>query len=204
MRDALRHGRLVAERNAILAVVPADPIAEIRTAELQRSRLEAEREHLAKGTGRYRDHPVAQALGELRRTESNVARLERNLGGGRSRKERRAWRTGLEEWRPKLAAAVRDVGEVSAPELARIDREEQGLQKRLAGLWLRRDTYQSWAARHPEAEGRLEHLNAEIGSLDQVLDRKAPSRDLPRSLQPERWAELARSQDRSLGLDLGL
>ena len=204
MRDALRHGRLVAERDAILAVVPANPTAEIRAAELQRSRLDAEREHLAKGTGRYRDHPVRQALGELRLAESNVARLQRNLAGCRSRKERKAWEADLEEWRRKLAAAARDLAEVSDPELTRLDKEEQGLQRRLTGLWSRREKYESWAARHPEAERRLEHLNAEIGPLDQILDRKGPGRDLPQSLQPERWAELAHSQDRSLGLDLGL
>ena len=43
-----------------------------------------------------------------------------------------------------------------------------------------------------------------IDSLDEALGSTIPAPDLPRSLQPERWAELARSQDRSLGLDLGM
>ena len=204
VRDALRRGRLVAERDAILAVAPADPTAQIRAAELQRSRLEAEGKDLAKGTGRYRDHPVAEARDELSRAESNVARLERNLSRSRrSRKERRAWRSELEEWRPKLAAARRDVADVTAPELARLYKEHQGLQKRLDDLWRQRENYQARAASHPEAERRLDHLSAEIALLDQADDRTAPSRDLPASLQPERWAQLARSQDRRRGLDLG-
>jgi hypothetical protein len=49
MRDALRCGRLVAERAAISAVVPPDPAAHIRAAELRRSRLQREREDLAAG-----------------------------------------------------------------------------------------------------------------------------------------------------------
>ncbi len=57
MRDALRHGRLVAERDAILAGMPPDPSAEIRAAELARGRLERERNDLAKGAGQFRDHP---------------------------------------------------------------------------------------------------------------------------------------------------
>jgi len=62
MRDALRRGRLAAEREAILAVAPPDPAAHIRAAELQRRQLARERQDLAAGEGSYRDHPVSQAL----------------------------------------------------------------------------------------------------------------------------------------------
>ena len=80
-RDALRRGRLVAERQAILAVVPPNPTAAIR-AEAERARLQQDREDLAAGTGRYRDHPVASALRELQQAEGSIARLERNLPAG--------------------------------------------------------------------------------------------------------------------------
>jgi hypothetical protein len=204
MRDALRHGRLVAERDAILAVIPHDPSAEVRAAELQRSRLEKEREDLANGTGRYRDHPIAHALRELSSAESNIARLERNLSrSGRPWKDKRAWRVELQEWRPKLAVAARDVADLTAPELARLDKDDQRLRKRLDGLCHQRQTYQSWASRHPEAEGRLDQLAVEVASLEDSLDRKPPGRDLPPSLQPDRWAQLMRGQDRTLRLDLG-
>ena len=84
MRDALRRGRLVAECNAILAVVPPDPSVHIRAAELRRSRLQRDRDDLAAGRGRYRDHPVAHAIRELNHAEVNIARLERNLASRRS------------------------------------------------------------------------------------------------------------------------
>ena len=67
MRDALRRGRLVAERKAILAVVPPDPSAHIRAAELQRSRLQRDRDDLAAGRGRYRDHPSPTPSGSCTR-----------------------------------------------------------------------------------------------------------------------------------------
>jgi hypothetical protein len=204
MRDALRHGRLVAERDAILAVIPPDPSAEIRAVELQRSRLDKERDELAKGTGRYRAHPVAQAIRTLAGAESDVARLERNLSGsGRNRKQKRAWRAELEQSRLKVAVGAGNVAHLTGPELARLDQDDQRLQKRLDGFWQQRETYRSWASRHPEAEGRLDALSVEITSLDAALGDKPPGRDLPPSLQPERWAQLARGQDRDLGLDLG-
>lgn len=203
MREALRHGRLVAERDAILAVIPRDPSVDIRAAELQRRRLEAEREDLAKGAGRYRDHPVAQALQELSHAESNVARLQRNLNAGGPRKDRRVWRSGLNEWRPKLAAAVREVAAVTATELARLGKEEQDLAKRLSALREQRANHASWTARHPEAERRLDQVASEIASFGEPLQRNPAGRDRPPRVQPDRWERLAHSQDRDLGLDLG-
>ncbi|MGH9230164.1 MAG: hypothetical protein ACRD07_15830 [Acidimicrobiales bacterium] len=204
MRDALRRGRLRRRARRDPHRHPPRSSAEIRAAELHRSRLEAQREDLAKGTGRYRDHPVAQALRELSAAENNVARLERNLrGSGRSRKDKRVWRAELQEWRPQLAAAARDVANLTAPEVARLDTDEQRLRKRLDSLWRQRESYQSWASRYPEAEGRLDQLAAEVTSIDDSLDRKPPGRDLPPSLHPDRWAHLTRGQDRPVGLDLG-
>lgn len=124
MRDALRRRRLVAEREAILAVVAPDPSVHIRAAELQRSRLQRDREDLAGGKGRYRDHPVAYAIRELQRAEVNIARLERNLAGSRScRAQRRTWRSELADWRSNHVTAARSVEDLSAPELASIDSE---------------------------------------------------------------------------------
>ena len=47
-------------------------------------------------------------------------------------------------------------------------------------------------------------IGAVMMALAPGVGLTAPARDLLRSLQPERWAELARSHDRSLGLDLGM
>jgi hypothetical protein len=198
LRHALRRGRLVAEREAIRAVVPPDPTVHIRAAELARSRLQAEREDLAAGTGRYRDHPVAHALGQRNQAEANIARIEGILAGPRSpRATRRMWRSELAEWRSRHATADRAVEDLSAPEIARIHREERGLEERLSGLWTQRETHQRWAAEHPEASRRLDHLAADIDSLDARLDLRRVAHDRARVIEP-RGVVL----DRGLGIDL--
>ena len=76
----------------------------IRAAELQRSRLEREREDLTAGKGRYRDHPVAHAIWELHQAEVNIARLERSLAESRlSRAIRKVWRAELAGWQSRSA-----------------------------------------------------------------------------------------------------
>jgi hypothetical protein len=198
LRDALRHGRLVAERQAILAVMPPDPSAHIRAAELQRSRLRRDRDDLAAGKGRYRDHPVAPALRELHHAEVNIARLERNLAGSRaSRANRKLWRSELAEWRSTHTTASREVSVLSAPELARIDGEELRLGQRLTGLREQRETHQRWAADHPEAWRRLDRLTADIDTLDARLDHSRSAHD--RSRVVERQGLVL---ERGLGIDL--
>jgi hypothetical protein len=198
MRDALRRGRLVAEREAVLAVVPPDPAAQIRAAELQRSRLQRDREDLAAGKGRYRDHPVAHAIRELHQAEVNIARLERNLAASRtSRANRRLWRSELGEWRSNHATTSRAVADLSAPELAGIEGEERRLSEHLSGLWEQRETYQRWAAKHPEASRRLDHLATAIDTLEARLDHSRQVHDRARVVEP-RGVVL----DRGLGIDL--
>ena len=201
MRDALRRGRLVAERAAIVAVAPPDPAAHIRAAELQRTRLQRERQDLAAGEGRYRDHPVSQALWERRQAENSIARIERNLTrSGTPRAERRRWRTELADWQPKLAVATRAVADLSAPETARIDAEDRNLDERLSDLSAQRERHQRWAGEHPEAAHRLDHLAGEIDSLNRSLGDDFLRPDRGRSLD-ERLARIV--PERSLGIDLG-
>ena len=198
MRDALRRGRLAAEREAILAVVPPDPSAHIRAAELQRSRLQRERDELAAGKGRYRDHPVAHAIWRLHQAEVIIARVERSLAESRpSRPIRKMWRSELVDWRSNSVSAARAVEELRAPELARIDTEERGLDQRLSGLWEQREAHQRWADDHPEASRRLDHLGADLDALDVRLDHSRLADDRARGVET-RGVVL----DRGLGIDL--
>jgi conjugative relaxase-like TrwC/TraI family protein len=184
MRDALRRGRLVAEREAVLAVVPPDPAAHIRAAEAQRSRLQREREDLAAGKGRFRDHPVAHAIWERHQAEGNIARLERNLARSRtSRAERRMWRSELVDWRSNHATASRAVEDLSTPELAGIEDEERRLGERLTGLWEQHETHQRWAAEHPEASRRLDQLAVDIDALDARLAHSRMAYDRARVIE---------------------
>src|SRR5262249_29360031 len=76
LRETMRPARLRAEREAILAVIPHDPAIDIRLVDRDLARLACEREDLAKGEGRYRDHPVARAHRELAYAQGNRSRLE--------------------------------------------------------------------------------------------------------------------------------
>lgn len=99
MRDALRRGRLGAERAAIAAVNPPDPSAEIRTVEKELARVRRQREDLAAGKGRYADGPVGHAVWELSQAEMNIGRVERDLDrSDASRKDRRRSRAELGGW----------------------------------------------------------------------------------------------------------
>ena len=201
MRDALRRGRLLADREAILAVAPPDPSAHIRAAELQRGRLQREREDLAAGKGRYRDHSVSDALWERRQAENNLARIQRDLSrSGTPRADRRRWRAELVGWQPRLAAANRAVADISTPEITRIAEEERNLEERLSDLWAQRETHQRWASEHPEAAHRLDYLAAEINSLNRSLGDDSLRPDRGRGFD-ERLARVV--PERGLGIDLG-
>ncbi|MDQ3643861.1 MAG: AAA family ATPase, partial [Actinomycetota bacterium] len=59
---ALRRGELLAERHAILAVVPADSTAAIRAAERELDRLRRQRADLETGRGSYANHPLNRTV----------------------------------------------------------------------------------------------------------------------------------------------
>lgn len=159
MREAMRISRLRAERDAIEAVVPPDPSAAIRAAELRQRRMQRERRDLEVGEGRYRGTPVGQAVSELRLANVNIERLERNLALGASRKDRRGWRAELERWLLKQHAAEHEVTELAAPERSRLDEAEEKLGETLSSVHEQADARQAW-----EHGGimRLERLTAAI------------------------------------------
>jgi hypothetical protein len=135
MRDALRRGRLAAERAAIAAVIPPDPSAEISTVEKDLRRIHRQREDLAAGKGRYAEGPVGHAVWALGQADMNVARLKRGLDrSDASRKDRRRSRTELADWQERQRAASRTVAALAAPEASRLDSEEDRLTGRLSTL----------------------------------------------------------------------
>ena len=153
-----------------LGVVPPDPSVHIRAAELQHSRLQREREDLAAGKVRYRDHPVAHPISELHQAGVNVGRRERSLAESRPAPGHpRGMALRVAGWRSRSAPAARAVKELSAPNSP----ASTELDERLSGRWTQRETHQRWADDHPEASHRLDDLAADIDVLD------APSRSQP-------------------------
>jgi hypothetical protein len=90
---------------------------------------------------------------------------------------RRTWRSELAEWRANHATAARLLEDLSALELASIDKEPRRLGERLSSLWEQRDTHQRWAAEPPEAWRRLDLLATEIDTLDASLNRSRLAHD---------------------------
>jgi len=206
MRDALRRGRLAAERAAIAAVIPPDPSAELRTVEKDLRRIHRQREDLAAGTGRYADRPIGRAVWELGQAEMNVARLKRDLDrSNASRRDRRRSRAELEEWQERHRAVSRAVAATAAPEAARLDAEEDRLTGRLPELREQQANHRDWVAEHPEAARRLDGLSTEIQALDERLQRGRGVPTRGRGLgRPGSWTPPPPARERDLGIDLGL
>jgi hypothetical protein len=203
---ALRRGRLLAERHAILAAVPSDPSAAIRAAERELDALRRRRADLETGRGHYANHPLNRAVLDHEQAQANVARLRGNLDGRRlPRRERREKEAELARWRVRHAAAAKTLDDLAAPERRRLARAEAGLASRLSGLHEQRQQRDSWFADHPEAARRLDSIERDVETLTADVDRLSPvvtaargaSRDLP-------WLRDPPVIDRGLDLGLGL
>jgi len=203
MRDALRRGRLAAERAAIASVIPPDPRAEIEATQRQLARLGAQRRELDAGQGPYRDTPVGHAVWELGQAETQLGRIKRQLDrSDASRKDRRRWRGELTAAQEHRMAAERELAALTAPEVDRIEAQEARLSGRLPGLQREQTEHERWLERHPEAARRLSQLDYEIEALDERLQHArqaelglALGRD-GRSLGP------AAVPERDFGIDL--
>ena len=104
---------------------------------------------------------------------------------GVPRKERRASPAELEGWRSTLEAAERVVAGPTAPEVTRLDEEEQGLEG-LGTVEAARDL-RSLIARHPEA---VRHVDYRVGVEMGVGQSQYMRRSRPRLQSCERasWA----------------
>jgi hypothetical protein len=89
------------------------------------------------------------------------------------------------------------VDDLIAPELAGLDKEDRRLEGRLSGLWEKREVHQRWAAEHPEASRRLDHLGIEIDTLAGRLAHSRLAHDRARVIEAPGVV-----RDRSLGIDL--
>jgi DNA repair exonuclease SbcCD ATPase subunit len=206
MRDALRRGRLAAERAAIAAVIPPDPSAEIRTVDKDLRRIHRQRQDLAAGTGRYVDGPIGHALWEVGQAEMNIARLKRDLDrSDASRRDRRRSRAELGEWQERHREVSRAVAATAAPEAGSLGAEEDRLTGRLPELKEQQANHRDWVAKHPEAARRLENFAAEIEALDarQQRGRDVPTRGMGLK-RPGSWTPPPVTRERDLGIDLGL
>jgi hypothetical protein len=178
---ALRRGRLLAERHALLACVPADPTTEIRAAERELDGLRRRRADLATGRGHYANHPLNRALLDHQQAQENVARLAGYLSGRRlPRRERHAKQAELAEWRARFSACVRTANAIRTPERTRVDRAEANVAGRLARLYEQRKDRERWLASHPDAAARIAVVDREVNALAALAVGPTPGSGLER------------------------
>ena len=203
---ALRRGRLLAERHAILAAVPSDPTAAIRAAERELDGLCRRRADLETGRGHYANHPINQAVLDHQRAEENVARLEGNLVGRRlPRRGRREKEAELARWRVRHAATAKALDDLVTPERRRLDKAEAKLADRLGGLDAQREQRADWFAANPDAARRIDGIERDVETLSVVVNRHGPVVNLGRGPSRNRpWLRETPVVERGLDVGLGL
>jgi hypothetical protein len=210
---SLRHAALVAEREALAAVVPRDPGYVYRQAEGRVRHLTAQLDDLdaGEGWGGLRGTPVGeaaiawkQAAGEHRRCLAQA--------------ERAGWRDAYGLRRLAKAAAEREgplreqFQALAAPERTRLEGELPEAKKLLADLEGRFYGNLHFQIKHPEALRRLDGLDTQIAAVGYEMDVERQGLDgIPaQAPQPhQRWSGVgiereAPGLERTIELDFGL
>jgi hypothetical protein len=195
LRTALRVARVRAERDAVAAAIPPDPLRERIAVGYRLRDARERRDDLVYGVGEWRGTEVGDAARDL-----VEARGRRHQAEGFARdplmgwRMRRTWQRDAREWARAEADAQTVWDRIGAPRLAQLDHEVARLaqrEERLCDAGHHRD---NWIDQHPEALRRLHALDRE---LDQLAPRPAP--EAARSIDmPGMTRELG------TGIDLGL
>ena len=204
---ALRHARLVAERDALRAAIPADP-GFSHDAQRRVQRLENELKDLDRGEGWgvWRETPV----GEAARAWSHAVEEHRTWKAraeGRGLLERRQLRRQAEQAREREPALREAFDRLANVERARIAVKLPEAKRELEDLADQRRAHWHWESQHPEAYRRLDRLAREIGSTAFELDVTRQELDgvvaqLPQDLRPNRHIERD-GPELGWGLDIG-
>lgn len=170
MRAALTRARLVAERDAVAAAVPADPRMELGAASGELARLRQSRFDLECGRGPWAATPAGMAARDLLRAQAK-GREAREFAtspevGWRMR---RSWRADATAWAAREHEAKARFAEAAGPHLDRLNTAIAAAEVRTAELHGVVGHWEQWQREHPEAGRRLSRLEADIARLDRQL-----------------------------------
>ncbi|HVM65352.1 MAG TPA: MobF family relaxase, partial [Acidimicrobiales bacterium] len=175
LRTALRVARLRAERAAVAAAVPPDPLRELIAVGYRLAEARERRCELEYGRGEWDGTKVGEAARDLAE-----ARGRRHQAEGFARdpvmswRMRRTWQRDARDWARTETDAQAIWDHIGAPRLAQLDDQVARLAQReeqLRGAGHRRD---DWIDEHPEALRRLRALDRE---LEQLAPSLAPAQD---------------------------
>ena len=208
VRTALRHARLVAEHDAVVAAVPNDWREQLAANLDAMQALGRRRQDLERGTGVYEGTAVGEAARSLSEARDRLARAEAVVHSPSTswRQHRRAT-TAAELWRGREANAAERWQRLAGPEASRLDREQATLVGVDDDLRERVNFRRDWLSQHPEAVSRVQRLEAEIDALEAQMGPDewrlphAVSRDNP---FPQSERTIERGIDRGLDLGIGL
>ncbi len=212
---SLRHARLVAEREALVAALPSDPGPSYGQAVACVQRLKDERDALihADGRGVLRGTPVGDAALALSRVVDEWGRYMAQAEHAGLRERHQLHRQGAKAL--KREGPLRDAfNALAGPERDRIRAELPEAERKLAELAGQRDASANFSRAHPEALPRLIQLGRDIDAAAYDMDRErepldgiAPHRpevpQLDRRFQrDDRVLERTIELDRGFGLEL--
>ncbi|MGH9165417.1 MAG: ATP-dependent DNA helicase, partial [Acidimicrobiales bacterium] len=173
MRAALARARLVAEREAVAAAVPADPHMALGRANGELARLRESRFDLECGRGTWAGTAAGEAARELMVSQAQgrqAAELAARADVGW--RMRRSWRAEAAAWAAREHEATARFAEVAGPHLEHLKDAIAAAQGRTAKARFDVDAWDRWQSEHPEAGRRLAGLDADIARLDRQLARE--------------------------------
>ncbi|MGI8810695.1 MAG: hypothetical protein ACR2KK_23165, partial [Acidimicrobiales bacterium] len=206
---SLRHARLVAEREAVAAVIPSDPSSAFYRSRNTVDRLERKLEDLDKAEGwcEWRGTPLGEAAiawsGALRESRGSLVQAERAGLRERHRLRQQARRAA------EQVGPLRERFEALAgPERARLKVELPEAKRNLADLQGRRNAYMRFQYEHPEALRRLDRLDEQIATAAWELGLERQELDgiraEPAQQSAQQWAIERGVRGLDRGMDLGI
>ena len=182
---ALQRGQLQAERDAVAAAIPPDPLPEIRRVEGELHQLRKQRDQLTNGLGPYANTLAGQAADERLQAQRQRIQAEGFINAPLNNwSSRLHWRSVARRAAAQEHDATGRWEEAAAPELARITDAERSLTGRLGQLEGTRKERSLWLEHHPEAGRRLDRLDARIEKAEHPvrLARDELNREVDRQL----------------------
>ncbi len=193
LAPSVRYGRLVAEREALLAAVPTDPGYD--ACEGAKRRVERLHQQLRdldadEGWGVLRKTPVGEAAREwsqaVQRHRSCLYRAEH--AGFRERRQLRREADQALQQEPALRERFE---RLAAAERQRITTELPEAEREVSDLDAEQRAFRHWEHAHPEIYRRLDRLDREIAKTRYELDRSRERLDgvaagLPEFMRPGR------------------
>jgi len=201
LRNALRHARLAAERDAITKAIPADVTNDLHRTGLELARHRRDLTDLDTGGGRWEGTEIGESARAVLYARDSKRHAERMVGTARGG-TRRNWTRQAKQLAETVADATQQFEEIADPARQTLRTTIASLEDDHTNLQHHAHTRTIWLDIHPEIGRRVAHLNTELHILDRALQLERNTLD---GVQPEFPDLVIRPASRSIsGPGLGL